>query len=442
MERSNEDARSSGSSHSSSTGLSSTHPTFSSSHEGLSSTNPGYSSTHHEGLSRSMTNPGHPGTHKGLSATHLGVSSTHQGHSATQSNPHSTSATFSSNTSCKGLASNTNNNFYTASGHSADAQIKDEYNVSIQQAAYSFSKNSIPHGTSAVVSKVGSKTGDQSMDLKSVRNGFGENESRMDSQKAQPFQIVDDSTNLKLSETSSSKSFQIFEDPSQKRGPVSGDVLHQSAQGIPSRENISNRQSASQMSQLHTALDNSIFREYNESFATRPRNSAFETSALETKCGSSTRNPTNPHQSFQVFDDTTAASLERSLNSSKFKPPSAVNHHEQQSLHESLMEVHPSEASIHLSTSLMSKMHLTATEEPMMEMSQHNASLMECSEVPDDRAAGPTTTGASIDPFSDEVKEHLLQSLAVPLVDYDGYTESDCVMPDVVPDEAVGLSKY
>ncbi|XP_033632493.1 mitotic checkpoint serine/threonine-protein kinase BUB1-like [Asterias rubens] len=433
MERSNED-RSSGSSHSSSTGLSSTHPTFSSSHEGLSSTNPGYSSTQHEGLS--MTNPGHPGT--GLSATHLGVSSAHQGHSVTQSNPHSTSATFSSSTSRKGLVSNTNGDFYTASGPSASAQIKDEYNVSIQhqsQTAYGLSQSSLRHGTSAVDSNMSRITEDQNMDLKHVRNGFEGNISLRDSKKAQPFQIFDDSTNLKLSETSTSKSFQIFEDPSQKQDLGSGDIFHQSAQSISIRETI-----PAPTSQSHTALDDSVFREY-KSFATRPRNGAFETSALETQYeSSSVGKPTNPHQSFQVFDDTApAASLERSLQSSNLKPPS--NRPEQQSLHESLMEVHPSEASIHLSTSLMAEMHLNGRQESMMETSQHmNTSLMDYSEVPDDSAAAPGNADAFINPFSDEVIENLLQILPVPLMDYDGYTESDCAMPEVVPDEAVGLN--
>ena len=385
-----------------------------------------------------MTNPGHQGT--GLSATHLGVSSAHQGHSVTQSNPHSTSATFSASTSRKGLVSNTNGDFYTASGPSASAQIKDEYNVSIQhqsQTAYGLSQSSLRHGTSAVDSNMSRITEDQNMDLKHVRNGFEGNISLRDSKKAQPFQIFDDSTNLKLSETSTSKSFQIFEDPSQKQDLGSGDIFHQSAQSISIRETI-----PAPTSQSHTALDDSVFREY-KSFATRPRNGAFETSALETQYeSSSVGKPTNPHQSFQVFDDTApAASLERSLQSSNLKPPS--NRPEQQSLHESLMEVHPSEASIHLSTSLMAEMHLNGRQESMMETSQHmNTSLMDYSEVPDDSAAAPGYADAFINPFSDEVIENLLQILPVPLMDYDGYTESDCAMPEVVPDEAVGLSKY
>ena len=108
-------------------------------------------------------------------------------------------------------------------------------------------------------------------------------------------------------------------------------------------------------------------------------------------------------------------------------------------------ESSPTEASLHLSTSLMAQMRLGEPEDPAMDASlQHDPSLMDCSEVPQEMSAcpgAPPVDTEDIDPFSEARKAHLLDSLPRHLSDYDGYAECDYPMPELVLTETVGLSK-
>ncbi|XP_038065945.1 uncharacterized protein LOC119736026 [Patiria miniata] len=67
---------------------------------------------------------------------------------------------------------------------------------------------------------------------------------------------------------------------------------------------------------------------------------------------------------------------------------------------------------------------------------------MDCTEVPSEQSPDTgalSVAGDFIDPFADEVKAEMLDSLPRHLSEYDGYAECDYPMPELVLSEAVGL---
>ncbi|XP_022091010.1 uncharacterized protein LOC110979487 isoform X2 [Acanthaster planci] len=280
----------------------------------------------------------------------------------------------------------------------------------------------------------------------------GFNPDHLHGNKSQSFRIFNESADCKPSAPATTGgSFKVFKDKPVETSAASMRAVSQPVQS-----------STGQHSNLNRGLTSATYSSQSMFENKRPpleklSDKVQGTSPLEGR-GKPYLEPSNSHQSFQIFDENmgthapftdqgTMQSFQSSMNEFIREQVSAPVNHDQQppKWEESLAkESSAPDVSLHLSTSLMAKMHLGEPEDSFTNASlQRDASLMDCSEVPDEQSAcarAPAVDSEDIDPFSEVLKGHLLSNLPRHLSDYEGYSEWDYPMPELVPSETVGLS--